>query len=360
MKKKNIIYTIAAVALVALVGIKLIDNKNTIDDKAAKAIADNIFDEIPVKVAEVKYQEISNSISESGTFSAVQDLKLSAQSQGQITQLLVKKSQFVTKGTLLAVVDNTSLSSQIETAQSALNKAIADEERTGNALKSGGVSQQQFENAQLQVKNSRSSLEQLKQQSKNFRIVAPISGTVNDIFIEQGSFVAPGTQLLEIVDITTLNLIVRIDPKVFPNIKTGQKVSVTAEPYPGVQLQGKVETINVKADMSQKIEVGVAIQNNPKYQVLHGMYGTATFDSDNATQQVKNSITIPREAVVGSVQNAEVFVLQPDSTVSLKTISVGKSIGNNVEVLNGLKEHEFVVTAGQVNLEEGSKVLVKK
>lgn len=359
MKRNKIILILAVLAATALIAFKLAGNKSTIEQRTKNAIAAQQFDIIPVKTVPVTKHEIGGKLSESGTFAAQQELKITAQSQGQITRLLVKKTQIVSKGQLLAVIDNAGLASQLATAEASLEKAKTDARRMENALASGGVSQQQVEEARLRVQNAETQIAQLKQQGRNYQIYAPMPGIVNNIFVEQGSFVASGTQILEIVDLFKVNLAVRLDQKDLTAIRLGQKVNVTADVYPGKTFAGKIETINVKTDLSKKIEVGVSVQNSRETPLLVGMDGHAEFVTDKK-QAAETALLIPRAAVAGSIQDAKIWVVNPiDSTVTLRMVSIGRSFNNDVEVVKGLNGGEQVVTAGQINLEEGKKVVVK-
>lgn len=359
MKRKTIYLSIVGIGLIALMAFKLAANKSEINMKAAKSITDQQYEAIPVKTAIVKSKDISSVLSESGTFKAFQELELSAQSQGQITQLLVSKSQFVRRGTLLAVIDNSSLISQTEAAQSALKKAREDAKRYSNALEAGGVSAQQLEEAQLKVQNAESQLASLNQQARNFRILAPMNGVINEIYVEAGSFVSTGTKLIEIVDITKVNLAVSIEQKNLPELRIGQKVNVSTDVYPDKVFNGKVATINAKTDLSQKIEVGITIDNSEKTPLLDGMYGHAQFITDK-NDNIVHTLVIPREAIIGSLQHAMVFVVNADNTVSQNKITVGQIVNGEVEVISGLTENQQVVIAGQINLENDTKVLVRK
>ncbi len=359
MKRNKIILLLAIVAGIAAIGFKLADNKKTLNRRTENAIKAQQFDVVPVKTATVRKHEIDGNLSESGTFAAQQELKLSAQSQGQVTRLLVKKTQLVRKGQLLAVIDNSSLSSQLETARASLDKAKTDAQRMENALASGGVSQQQVENVRLQVQNAQTQIAQLQQQGRNYQVIAPMAGIVNDIFVEQGSFVSPGNPLLEIVDLAKVNLTVRLDQKDLTAIRLGQKVNVTTDVYPEKIFIGKVEGVNVKTDLSQKIEVAVSVPNTRKTPLLVGMYGHAEFFSDKK-RATETALLIPRAAITGSIQDAKIWVVNPsDSTATRKMVTIGRTFDNEVEVVRGLTIGEQVVTAGQINLEDGKKVVVK-
>ena len=358
MKKKIIIPIVIIAAIVVFFAVKLISNKKIVVEKEKVAIEQQIFDVIPVKTHTVNKQNLSNELNQTGTFMAQQDLKLSAQSQGQIKTLHVKKTQYVSKGALIATIDNSGLSSQLSTAKASLENAKENAERMKNALSSGGVTQQQVENADLQVKNAQTTLTQLEQQSGNYSITAPTNGIINEIFAEAGSYVSPGTPIVQLVDITKVLLTVSVNQDAIKSLKLGQKVNVKSDAYPEATFNGTISTVNVKADASQKIEVGILVTNTKEYPILAGMFGRAEFLIDDKTEEV-SFLTIPRTAILGSIQDAKVYVVKDDNTVAIKSLTVGRSIDKNIEVISGLVSGEQVVTAGQINLEEGTKVIVK-
>ena len=359
MKYKKLIVIVIVIAVIGLIIIKLVSNKHTIDQRVETAIQQQVFDVIPVKTYSVKHDTLSNRLIQSGTFSPQQDLMLSAQSQGLIKTLHVKKSQFVTKGTLLVTIDDSGLASQMNTAEATLGKAKLDAQRMKNALASGGVTQQQVEGAELQVKYAQTNVLQLQQMMANYQIVAPVSGVINKIFAEQGSFASPGAPIIQLVDITKLILDISIDQEMIPTfLKMGQKVKVTTDVYPEVVFDGTIETVNVNADASQKIDIGISVENTEEHPIIGGIFGRAEFIHNKENTDI-SVLAIPRLAIIGSIQDAKVYVVKADSTVTLRTIIVGRTLENNVEVVSGLTEGEEVVTAGQINLEEGTKVIVK-
>lgn len=359
MKYKKLITIASVIIVIGLIVIKLVYNKHTLDKRVETAIQQQIFHVIPVSTCTVKYDTLSNRLIQSGTFTPRQDLMLSAQAQGVIKTLHVKKSQFVTKGTLLVTIDNSGMESQLNTAEATLANARLDAERMRNALVTGGVTEQQVEGAELQVKYAQTNVLQLQQMMANYKIIAPVSGVVNNIFAEQGGFASPGSPIIQLVDITKLNLGISVDQEMIPTfLKMGQKVKVTTDVYPGVVFDGLIETVNVNADAAQKMDIGISVANTEAHPLLGGMFGRAEFMFDKKYTDI-SVLAIPRVAIIGSIQDPKVYVVNPDSTVAVRSILVGRTLGNNVEVVSGLTEGEQVVTAGQINLEEGTKVIVK-
>lgn len=359
MKYKRIITIASVIAVIGFIIIKLACNKHTIDQRVETAIQQQIYHVIPVTTYSVKYDTLSNRLIQSGTFTPKQDLMLSAQTQGLIKTLHVRKSQFVTKGTLLVTIDNSGMESQLNTAEATLANAKLDAVRMRNARETGGVTEQQVESAELQVKYATTNVLQLQQMMANYKIVAPLSGVVNNIFAEQGGFASPGAPIIQLIDITKMNLGISIDQEMIPTfLKMGQKVKVTTDVYPGVVFDGLIETVNVNADASQKMDIGVSVENTETHPLLGGMFGRAEFLFDKKYTDV-SVLAIPRVAIIGSIQDPQVYVVNPDSTVAIRSILVGRTLGNNVEVVSGLTEGEQVVTAGQINLQAGTKVIVK-
>lgn len=358
MKKntKIIIATTIALVLIALVAVKLMSNKKAMATKTDNALQSEQFDVIPVKAATVSKQNIENQLKQSGVFAARQELKLSAEAQGQIVKMYVKKGDIVRNGQMIASIDNASLQSQLSTAYAQLAKAQKDAERYANAEKAGGVSTMQAEEYQLKVQTALTNIASYKQQLSNYQIKAPMSGVVNEIFAEQGSFVTLGKEIIDLVDLSTMNLIIDLEQgELIKNIKIGKNVSVTTDVYGDKVFAGQVKGVNVKSDALQKFEVEISVANSREIPILSGMYGYAAFDS---TTNNPLALTIPRAALIGSVKNAQVFVINSNNTVTVKAITLGRSLGNDVEVTHGLNEGEKVVVSGQINLAEGRKVSI--
>ncbi|HSU51274.1 MAG TPA: hypothetical protein VLJ41_11805, partial [Segetibacter sp.] len=96
----------------------------------------------------------------------------------------------------------------------------------------------------------------------------------------------------------------------------------------------------------------IEIANNAGKQLKAGMYGTAIFNFPNQA----SSIIVPRNAFVGSVNSSQVFVVDSNNIARLRKVIAGRIIGDQVEVLQGLNEGDIVITSGQINLVDGSKV----
>ena len=136
------------------------------------------------------------------------------------------------------------------------------------------------------------------------------------------------------------------------NLKLGDKVDVKASVFPDQNFGGTVTFIAPKADASLNFPVEIEIASNPGNELKAGMYGTAKFSFGNSA----SVIVIPRSSFVGSVSTNQVFVVENGNTARLRNIVAGRVLGDKVEVLQGLNEGETIITSGQINLVDGSRI----
>lgn len=328
------------------------ENQEKIDVVAATNAA------VAVKVAEIKTEEVSFDFNANGTFEPTQELTFSAEKSGKITRVLVKEGDVVHVGQVLAIMRGDAINVNAENANSVYQNALMDYNRFENAYKTGGVTKQQLDQARITMVNAKSNLTQANINVGDTRIKAPINGVINKKFIEVGSIISsmPATELFEIVNVSKLKLNVTVNESQVSQLKVGTPINVVTNVYPDKTFNGKITFIAAKADASLNFPVEIEIANNANNDLKAGMYGTAEFDSKQQTQKI---MIAPRTSFVGSVSGNQVFVNE-NGTAVLKKVTAGRIIGDKVEILDGLKDGDFVITTGQINLTNGSKIEVIK
>jgi membrane fusion protein (multidrug efflux system) len=352
--KKTIITIIVLIASGALIGIVLSGNKKKNEQKIE--VINKGSGAAPVNIATVARQEIDLSFSSNGNFAPNQDLKMMSENSGRVIAIQVKEGDKVSKGQVLATTDGKYQALELQNAQDAYQKLKTDRERYESSLKTGGVTQAQLDEIDMQLKNAANRVEQARKRSGDAHIVAPISGVINKRYIEVGAYLSPGTSLFDIVDVSNLKLNLSVSERQVVQVKKGDKVSIKVSVFPDEVFAGTVSFISLKADDALKFPVEIRVDNNKSNLLRAGMYATATFPF----QHQNRSIVVPRSAFVGSVHNNQVYVLNPDNTVALRNVTPGIIIGERVEILTGLQEGEKIVTTGQINLVDGAKVEIQK
>lgn len=290
-----------------------------------------------------------------GNFVPVQSLTFLAQSAGQITELMVKEGSVVSEGQVIARLDDKLLQEDLANQQSRLQQAAVDKDRYAKALPAGGVTQKQVDDANFQYEQIAAAVEQAKKRINDTYVKAPISGVVNKKYVEQGTYLALGNKIVDIVNVSRLKLTVNVPEGQVVALKVGQKVDVTANVYPEVHYEGHITFIAVQGDNTLSYPVDIEIVNSAAKPVKAGMYGTAHV----VLPQMQPMMLVPRSAFNGGVNSNEVYVMN-GGLARLHKVVAGRIYGDRVEVREGLQKGDTVITSGQVNLVDGTPVAVQK
>jgi RND family efflux transporter MFP subunit len=352
--KKTLIYIIVAAVLVGLAAYKIASNKEK-QTQEVKEVAKQV-DKINVNVIKVSRENIDTDYSANGTFIPKQESNQSSEISGRIVSVLVKEGSRVGAGQVLATIKKDAIEVDVTQAQNNLQNAMIDNQRYENAYKTGGVTKQQLDNSRLQLKNAQAAVRAQGVKVNDASIRAGISGTINKKMVEPGMVVAPGTALFEIVNINTLKLSVLVDESQIGKIQIGQEVPIKVNVLPDESFSGRITFIAPKSDASLNFPVEIEVQNRGNLKA--GMYATATFKTNHGAE-TQNMLTVPAEAFVNGVSSGQLFIVN-NGTAKLIKVQTGKVYGDKVQILSGLNGGEQVITSGQINLDNGSKINIVK
>lgn len=341
---KRVIITVIIIAAV-LAGIMFILNRNKAKNEADTATVAIQNASVAVRADTADFKDVNAQYVTNGVFAPKQEVMLSAEVSGKVIRVLVEEGAYVKAGQTLAIIDGDKQHVNVSNAQATFNNAEAEVARFESAYATGGVTKQQLDQVKLQLENAKNNLKSAQLSASDVNITASFAGVVNKRNIEPGSYVNPGQELFEVVNVATLKLKVKVDEKNIGFAKLGQSVKVGSPVLPDQSFNGTVTFVAPKADGSLNFPVELEIKNNAKQDLKAGMYGTAYFGSDEAV----NALIIPRNAFVGSVSSNQVFVIEDGKAIAKQVVS-GRSFGDNIEVVSGLDKGDVVVTSGQINL----------
>ncbi|WP_449440252.1 efflux RND transporter periplasmic adaptor subunit [Pedobacter steynii] len=349
---------IIVVIVVALGGIAYVLSNNKKKNEAKTAFIAQGGGAVAVRIATVEKKVVDLDFVANGNFVPKQELNFLSENAGRVSKIYVDEGDHVTKGQVLARVDAEIINTDKETAEANYQNALRDEARYQSSYETGGVTQQQLDQAKLATQNAKLRLQASQRKVSDANIKAPITGIINKRYIEVGAFVnTQGTQLFEIVDVSKLKLRVNVNESQVANLKIGDKIDIKSSVFPTDKFNGKVTFIAAKADGTLNFPIEIEVDNNAKTSLKAGMYGTAVF---NFPKQAPG-ILVPRTAFVGSVSSNQVFVLdKANNTSKIRQVIAGRILGDSVEILDGLNEGETVITSGQINLAEGTPVSIVK
>jgi len=310
---------------------------------------------LPVTVAEVAKERLSESVSLVGTITANNDVAIVSETQGRVTKVSANIGDYVQAGSTIVQVDDELKQAAYATAEVNFEKAKKDLDRFESLIKENSISDTQLEGARLAFKSAEAQYIVARRQFNDTKIKSPISGILSSRPVDVGTMIQNNNTVANVVDISKLKVKLNVSEQDAFRIKVGDKVDVTTEVYPGVTFEGKVSTISSKADDAHTYPVEVVLANSSTHPLKAGMFGRVSLVSVKDHE----SVTIPRQALVGSTKKPQVYVVD-NGFARLRDIVVGAQVGTNLEVLSGVRQAETIVLSGQNNLKDSVAVTVLK
>jgi RND family efflux transporter MFP subunit len=334
------------------------------------------------RVVESQQQQVPQYLRATGTVHARETAVVSAQVAGRIQQVMVREGDSVRAGQTLVVLDDAALRASAEQAQAGV-KAAQDEQaaaqtdaklaastldryRQLEAEKS--VSPQEMDEVAQRAAAASARLEAVRSQTDAARsqesgahtmlgysrLLAPFAGVVTARLVDPGTLASPGVPLLQVDQAGALQLEAAVDESAIGAIHKGMKAQVAIDGSSSADLAGTVAEIDPAADPASHSFL-VKIDLPPSSQLRAGMYGTAEFANG-----VRQAIVIPRSTVVMRGSLACAYVLDGQGIAQLRSLTLGATQGDLVEVLSGISPGERLVNAPSDRDLAGKRIEVQR
>jgi membrane fusion protein, multidrug efflux system len=353
MRKKLIVILICS-GLVVLIVFKLIANKQNLDEKN-RPVAANVV-RIPVTTMKVKEEEQTIELVKTGLLAPYKEAKVLATTSGTLLRLLFRPGDRVVEGQPLAVIDTRLLEIDLARAESNVGK-LQHELQTYTELFEGKAATEEKVNEVRQLYNdAQNQLRQLRKQIADAIIKAPIAGIVSSKDVEEGMYVTTSAAIGSIINQSSLKAEVNVTEAQVYQIGLGQKIRLTTAVDPGEAFWGTITFISPRANEAYNYKVEITTAANAGGISLRP--GTFVY-ADLSRKAPDKMLLIPREALNESTEEVSVFIADK-GCARLRSITVGATFGNKVQVINGLQPGSEVIISGQINLRDGAFIQISK
>lgn len=343
----------AVIVIVGLIAWRLASNKHTLDAKKKPALVGATS--IPVNVDTVTIATVNEELVKTGTLLPWQEANITATTSGTLQSVSFNLGSVVGKGSIVALIDSRTLQLRLQAAQLQQQKFNTDYNRYKVLLAGEATTETNLQEIKFNLDNANNQIEQIRKQIADNQIKAPIGGQIVAKNVEGGEFVNPGTTIGKVVDISRLKVDVLVGESDAYTLKNGQNIKVTTDLYPGKVFTGSIIFISQQADAAHNFQVQVQLANPSGAPLKAGSFVNVDF-IQSASQP---GIQIPRSALAESLQKPFVYVVENGKSIR-RDVTVGRDLGDKIEILSGLKQGELIVVNGQINLANGSAVQVIK
>ncbi|WP_179335198.1 efflux RND transporter periplasmic adaptor subunit [Winogradskyella costae] len=359
MNKK--IYTIVAFSLALL-----LTNCGS-EDK--KSVVENT-PVITVKTSQVEANENSPFLSVSGKIQASNSADLSTRMMGYVNKVHVNVGDKVSKGQLLVSINNADLQAKraqvnagITEATAAFNNAQKDYNRFKNLFAEQSASQKEmddmtanFEMAKARLESANQMKNEVNAQFTYSNITAPFSGIVTSKNVEPGNMANPGAPLISIETPGAFEVMAMVPESEISEIKNGSTVDVLVKSI-NQTIKGKVTEVSTSAkNTGGQYLVKIALDKT-EANILSGMFTTVQFPIERKAKS--EMVLVPTEAIITNGQLSGVYTVSQSNTALLRWLRLGRTFGDQVEVLSGLNADEAYIVSAEGKLFNGVKIIVQ-
>ena len=318
---------------------------------------------VTVSAMKVESQPWQPRIRAVGSLRAVRGVDVTSEISGLVRTLHFQSGDVVEAGRLLVQLNADADIAQLHALEAAAELAETVYERDKKQLAIQAVSQATVDADSADLKSKKALAAQQAALIDKKSIRAPFAGKLGITTVNPGQYINPGDKIVTLQTLDPVYIDFYLPQQELSRIAINQKLSISADGYPGQSFSGRITAINPRVNSdSRNIQVE-GMLSNPRQLLLPGMYASVEI----AAGQKSDYITLPQTAISFNPYGNTVFVVEqgetgPDGkarlTAKQKFVTTGARRGDQIAILEGIKEGDLVVTTGQLKLRSGSVVIV--
>jgi RND family efflux transporter MFP subunit len=333
-----------------------------------------------VELASPTRANVAQMLTVVGNLIGEQTVAVVPKAAGRLVEVYVKLGDRVGRGQRIARIEDHEIREQVKQAEAAFEVASATIRQREADLKFADTNLQrsnelfgrqllprqtlddaearhqaavaQLELSRAQLMQSQARLEELRINLANTIITSPVNGFVARRAADAGAYISQNAPVADVVDISTVRLVANVVEKDLRRVEQGEQAKVEVDAFPGETFSGRVARVAPVLDPATRtaqIEVEIP---NPGNRLKPGMYARVSL----TIEERKNALTVPTNAVVNVEGERGVFLAEND-TAAFKKVEIGIEESARIEVLNGVKDSDRVITTGAAALQHGDRIV---
>ena len=297
--------------------------------------------------------KVENKILVAGTILANEEAQLVPETSGKIISMNLQEGKPVAKGELLVKINDVDLQAQLKKLQLQEKLAVDNESREKKLLNVNGISQMEYDGVLTQLNSVRADIEITQAQIAKTEIRAPFSGIVGLKNISEGNYVSSSTTIADIEQIDPIKIDFSVAEKYASLVQPGSIIFFTTEETRKDTFEAKVIATDPKIDIATRTVKARALCPNKQGKILPGSFASIQI----ILKESENSFMIPSQALIPILTGFKVYVVK-NGKAHESNVVAGLRTESDVQVLNGIKSGDTIVTTGIQQLKNGTLVKI--
>ncbi|MGJ0489353.1 efflux RND transporter periplasmic adaptor subunit [Methylobacter sp.] len=312
---------------------------------------------VVVAVTEVKREQWQPYLTSVGSLVAVSGIDVSNELAGTITAIYFESGQSVKKGQLLITLDTSTDEAELKGLQADAQLAQVRFERYEKLIGKQFISRSDYDQSRAQLAQAQSAVKAKLSVIAKKRIRAPFDGKLGIRLVDIGQYLAEGSAIVPLQKLDPIYVDFTLPEQHLGGLAIGQKMTVTVQAYPGKLFNGTISAMNPLIDIGTRSIKLRATLANPEQILRPGMFA----DVQVLSSRKQDVLTLPDTAITYNPYGDSVFVVESGAqglTVQRRQVKTGETREGRVQIIEGLKAGERVVSAGQVKLRNDMPVRI--
>jgi membrane fusion protein (multidrug efflux system) len=344
-KAIGITITLIIVGLLAYPKVKPLFSNSSNEDRPQ-------FNSGPLQVEAVQVQEdvVEDQIFTSGTIIADDEVELSAEASGIITDILFDEGAPVEEGELLVKINDSELRAEKRRAEFRLSLAEQREERQRRLLERGGISQDDYDATLNEVNVIRSELDLINARIDQTEIRAPFSGQIGLRYVSEGSYISPNSRIASLQSINPIKVDFSIPERYISRVAIGDRINFTVQGVDST-FTGEVYAIEPRISRDTR-SISIRARSDNSDRLLYpGAFANITLVLD----EIDDALMIPTISVIPELNSQKIYVVRNGSVAEVR-VQTGLRTSDNVQIIDGVAPGDTVLTTGLLQVNPGSQV----
>ena len=281
-----------------------------------------------------------------------EEVQLSFETSGKITDIYFQEGSSVKKGTLLAKVNDAQLQAQLARLEAQVPLAEERVYRQGTLLQRDAVSKEALEIVKTELATLNADIEKTKAQIEQTELRAPFDGVIGLRQVSVGSYASPSTVVAKLTSVTPIKIEFSVPERYASEVKRGTNLEFTVE---GKLEAFKAQVYATEASLDAETHTLLvrALYPNANSELLSGQYAGIRLKQ----KEVADAIAIPSEAIVPEMGKNKVFVYR-DGKAEPADVVTGIRTDSEIQIVSGLEFGDTILTSGTLQLRKGSAVKI--
>jgi membrane fusion protein, multidrug efflux system len=311
--------------------------------------------DLPVNVVELAAQRLENNLNITGTIIPNEMVTLRSEISGLVSKITFNEGQFVKKGTPLVYLNDDELKAQLQRLKYSQKLFESQENRQKQLLQREAISQEEYDIVLNQYNTNLSDLKLIEAQLSKTVIRAPFDGVLGLRQISEGSVISGNDVIASIINIDPIKIEFSIPERYANAVKPGSNIYFSNDNQE-LSNEGKVYAFEPSIDASTRTLKLRATSPNKERKFLPGMFVRIKY----VLGVEEDALLVPAEAVIPELSGYKVFVVNAQNQAEERKIEIGVRTDTQVQIVNGVKPGELVLTTGVLQARTGMPLVYKK